>query len=402
MKIRIQPEFLLLIFLGLIMGILATVSMIYHGIVQFISIALVCICLFASVLHIRKFQKKSKIILLFAALVLIGYLLSCICVSAFAGKVKTADITPADKKEETAILLLSPGEIGQYNCQGALYRLKSYREVGLGGVRWWNMPVKAQQLKRNLNKIEKDSYIQTNQNLYDKLKSQLEDRYVLYNANLFGSPFIEEVIGEILQQGYDKIVVLNNFLVEQPYKEVVDRKILGVIEKSGIDAEVLFTFPLWNHDGLVSYYEQCILEKIQEISPEQVGVVLMARDFDKKAQQKFPQAVNRAEVFYNKIKESIVKNGYEGRKIRIAYIGHRKSGLKDTIDYLLDYGINKLVIVDVGFENQGIETEYLIPHLVEDKNLPEHVGTVFIGPWGDSDFLTRALLDRLNMVDGLR
>ncbi len=399
MKIRVKSNNLLLIFLALIMGITFAVSFVLHGAWQVILIVLLCICLFASVLHIRKFYKKPRIILLFAVLMLTGYLLSCIYMSSFSGRVKTGDITPAEINGGTAVLLLSPGEIDLYDSHSAIYRLKSCREAGLGGVRWWNIPFKAQQLKRSFNSIDGETCILTGQNLFDKLKAELGDRFELYCADLFGSPFIETVVDEILKKGYDKIIVLNNLLVEMPFKEVIDKKIIGVIEKSGNEAEVLFTFPLWNHDGIVSLYEQRILEKTQEISPEQVGVILVARGFDRKTQKEYPQAFDRAEVFYNKIKESLVKNGYDGRKIRIAYIGHRQSGVKDTLDYLLDYGINKLVIAAVGFESTGIETEYIIPRLAESRKLPENVGTVFIGPWGDSDYLVDALLDRLEMVN---
>ncbi len=401
MKIKGQQTFPLQLPLGLITGVFATMSMIFQGIMQIIFIVLLCLCLAASVLYVRKLPKKSRAVLLYIVLLVAGYLLSCAYVGAFLGRVDTGDITPVEKKEETAILLLSPGELTEYHYRDALYRLRVYRETGFGGVRWWNIPIKAQQLKNNLNKMERNTYTQINQNLYHKLEQSLGDRFKFYNASLFGAPFIETAVSQILNDGYQKIIILNNFLVEQPYKEVVDNKILKVIEKSRVDAEVKFTFPLWNHDGLISYYEQCILEKTQEISPEQIGVVLVARGTGRKSQRKFPKTLNREEVFYNKIKESIVKNGFESRKIRIAYLRHRRPGLKDAIDYLLDYGISKLVIVTAGFENPGIDTEYHIPRMIEGLDLPGGVDAVVIGTWGDSDFLVRALIDRLEMVDEL-
>ena len=223
------------------------------------------------------------------------------------------------QKTEMAILLLSPGN-HRIPLQKRFVPTGYKKKAGAGGVRWWNMPVKALQLKRNIKRMDGNVCIRTGENLYNKLSEALGEDFGLYSANLFGPPFIETTVEDILKDGYNKIVVLNNLLVEQPYKEVVDKKILKVIENSGMDAEVLFTFPLWNHDALVSYYEQGILEKTQEISPEQVGVVLVARGTGKRVRHEYPQAVNREQVFYDKIKESIMKNGYESRKIRIAYL----------------------------------------------------------------------------------
>jgi hypothetical protein len=69
------------------------------------------------------------------------------------------------------------------------------------------------------------------------------------------------------------------------------------------------------------------------------------------------------------------------------------------VDYLVDSGISKLVIVAAGFESPGVDTERLLPGIIEDMDLPQNVDTVFIGPWGDGDLLVRALLDRLEMMD---
>lgn len=399
MKFGLGYESLWLILLGIITGILAAASMVLHGAWQMVTTALLCISLIAFVFLIKKRRKKLQPVLVFLVVVLLGYLLCCIFVCAFLGRAKAGDINPADVREEPAILLLSPGEMTEYGSRSALYRLAIKREAGLENVRWWNTPYKAFQLRRSLKGMDKNNCILAGQNLYNKLKEELGEEFKLYSANLFGPPFIETAVESILNDGYKKIVVLNNLLVEQPYKEVVDTKILNIIKKSGVDAEVLFTFPLWNHDALVSYYEQGILEKTQEISPGQVGVVLVGKGSGRKVRDKYPQAVNRERVFFDKIKESIMKNGYESRKIRVAYLGGRKPGLEDAVDYLVDSGISKLVIVAAGFESPGVDTERLLPGIIEDMDLPQNVDTVFIGPWGDGDLLVRALLDRLEMMD---
>jgi len=400
-RIGLGYEYLWLILLGLATGVMAAACMILHGFWQIVTLVLLCVFLIVLVFSVKKRRKKTRAVLVYLAAVMLGYLLSCVFICAFLGRAETGDINPVERREETAILLLSPGEITEYSSRSALYRLAVERETGLGGVRWWNTPVKALQLKKNIERLDKDVCILTGQNLYNKLSEELGDGFALYSANLFGPPFIETVMGEILNNGYGKVVVLNNFLVEQPYKETVDNKLLSIIEKSNTDAEVLFTFPLWNHDALISYYEQCILEKTQEISPEQVGVVLVARGSSRRIRNKYPQAQNHEQVFYDKIKESIMKNGYESRKIRVAYLGGRQPGLEEAVDYLVDSGISKLVIVAAGFENPGVDTERLLPRIIEDMDLPQHVDTVFIGPWGDSDLLVRALLDRLEMMDVL-
>ena len=104
MKFGLGYESLWLILLGIITGILAAASMVLHGAWQMVTTALLCISLIAFVFLIKKRRKKLQPVLVFLVVALLGYLLCCIFVCAFLGRVKTGDINPADVREEPAIL----------------------------------------------------------------------------------------------------------------------------------------------------------------------------------------------------------------------------------------------------------------------------------------------------------
>jgi protoheme ferro-lyase len=399
MKGKFDIAYFLLMLLGFAVGILSTVCIMSENIVQIISIALICIFLLVTLYYLLKIRKKLWLIIFFILLMITGYLISCIYVNLFMGRVEVGEIDPSQQKEGTAVLLLSPGEIKEYSPNGAVYRLKAYRDTCVSNVSWWNIPLKVRGLKEGIKGIEGNTFPAENQSLYNKVSECYGEKYKVYNANLFGPPYLETVTKEILKDGYKRIIVLSNLLIQQPYKEVVDSKILKIIGERRLEAEVLFTFPLWNHDGLVSLYESRILEKTQENDPEQVGVILVARGYSKKNYEKFREAFKREEVFMNKIKESIVKNGYDGRKVRTAHLRYREPGLEEAVDYIMDSGVSKLVVVAAGYENSCIDTEYVIPEMLKAIKLPSGVETVYIGPWGDSDLLVKALGDRLKMVD---
>lgn len=405
MKTALGSETLLLIISGLLIGFFIAAAMVFHGIWQIVAIVVICICFFLFVILIRRRRKKNqkgtKMVLMFIGLVVLGYLLYCGFIHVLPGSIKTGGIDPSETKDGAAVLLFSPGEIAEYEYKSALYQLNMKRRTGVGGITWWNTPVKALCLKKDIKRVKGEEYLQTGENLCNKLSTGFDNRLGMYMANLYGPPFIETTIENILKDGYNKIIILNNFLTECSHKEIIDKKILETLKKSGVDAEVFVSFPLWNHDALASHYEQCILGNVQETKPEQVGVMLVAKGSSKKARNRWPKAVKGETVFYNKIKESLMKNGYESRKVRVAYLYHRQPGVKDTVKYLLGTGINKLVVVAAGYESPCIDTEWIIPRILENVNLPEHMDIVFLGPWGDNEHLIRALLTRLDMVDAL-
>ncbi len=348
---------------------------------------------------IKKHQRKMFILLSFAGIVILGYLLCCVHFCIFPGRINVDKISPSERRGEAAVLLLSPGELNEYVYKDVLYRLNIKRKVSTDGVRWWNLPVKALQIKRNIKKTIKGDCVEAGENLYNKLGSKIGDRFALYRANLFGPPFIETSVGDILRDGYDRIVVLNNSLVEQPYKEVIDSKILKTIDKSGVKAEVIFSFPLWNHDGLISYYGQSIMEKARETDPERVGVILIGKENNKKVRKMYPETVKQEAVFYNKIKENLMKNGYESRKIKVAYLCCRRMDIRDVANHLVECDIDKLIVAAAGFEGLNLDIERVLHRVFGRLNLPECVDMEFIGPWGDNDYLIEALMKRLEMVD---
>lgn len=390
---------ILLMILGLLMGILFAVSLICKNPIQIIAVVLMCICVLVTAYFIRKIPKKSRIILLYILLLLVGYLLSSIYVCTAMGKIAPEEITPAGESEYAAVLLLSPGEVKEFHIQGAVYRLKATKDAYGLNMRWWNTPFKVYGVKKGLKKMNTGVYSETNQQLYNKLKDTLGEQFCVYNANMFGPPYIETVVEEILRAGHKKIVVVNNFLIRDPYREVIDSKIHKIIETSQANVEVLHTFPMWNHDALANMYENRIMEKIQENDVEKVGIILVTRGCSKKTLEKYEEAYKREEVFLNKIRESIVKNGYDGRKIKIAYLNYRDPDLKQTIDYLLDSGVSKLVVAAAGFENSSIQTDYLIPRIIEKFDIPPEIEVEYVGSWGDSDVLVKALVDRLRIVN---
>ena len=111
-------------------------------------------------------------VLIFAGAAILGYLLYCVFVSAFPGRIDIEEISPSDRKQEMAILLLSPGN-HRIPLQKRFVPTGYKREAGAGGVRWWNMPVKALQLKRNIKRMDGNVCIRTGENLYNKLSEAL-------------------------------------------------------------------------------------------------------------------------------------------------------------------------------------------------------------------------------------
>jgi len=161
---------------------------------------------------------------------------------------------------------------------------------------------------------------------------------------------------------------------------------------------VSFTYPLWNHDAVASIYENRILYKTQETSPEQVGIVLIGKGCSGKALQIYADGYKGEEVFLNKIKEGMIKNGYDSRKMRIAYLKYRKPSVEEEVEYLLDSGVNRIAVVAAGYENPCIETEYSIPKLLSKIKIPKGTEILYIGSWEDDDLLVKALGDRLKIV----
>jgi protoheme ferro-lyase len=397
MKARFDTTYLGLMASALVIGILSTVYMVYRGAVQVISIVLICMLLFGTVFCFRKVQKKSKVAALLVMVLVFGYLLSCVFMYRFMGNVTVREVVPELISDNAAVLLISPGEVRDYDPNSAIYRLKACRETGVYRVRWWSIPYRVWRLKRDISKTG-ESQSAINQSLFNKLQQRLGDRYTVYNANLFGSPYIETVVSQALKEGFNRLIVLNNFIVEQPYKDAINNRIAGVMEQNKLAGEVRFTYPLWNHDALVSMYEKRIVERTQESIPEDVGVILVARGYERATSDRYSRAYKGEKVYLDKICESLMKNGFNSRKMITAYLRYKDPGLEESIEYLLDTGVKKIVIAAAGFESPCIDTEYLIPKALSGYKMHDNIERVYIGSWEDDDCLVGALVDRLDMT----
>jgi protoheme ferro-lyase len=397
MKARFDITYLGLLASSLVIGILTTVCMVYRGIAQVISVVLACALLIGTGLRFRRVQRKIKTAALLLLFVIIGYLLCCLFIYMFVGNVEVREVVPQSKREDIAVILVSPGEIKGFDPGSAVYRLKVCRETGAYRVRWWNIPYRVWGLKKDISNIG-ESHSEINQSLFNKLQQHLDDTYTVYNANLYGWPYIETVVSQALRDGFSRLIVLNNFIIEQPYKETINNRVMKVMEQNRLQGEISYTYPLWNHNDLVSMYEKRIVEKTQESLPEDIGIVLVARGYERTFSDKYREAVKREKVFLDKICESLMKNGYDSRKIRTAYLRYKEPGLKESIEYLLDTGVRKIVIAAAGFESPCIDTEYVIPRILSDYKMHDDIERIYIGSWADDDCLVEALAERLEMA----
>lgn len=384
---------------GFLIGMLLTVFMVYQNPLQLAALVLALVCLLGTVYLVGKANIKFRTVIVYLALILAGYLLTSALVSGIAGNMGAEKVVSRGESQQTAVLLLSPGEIREFNPHQAVYRLKVLKETCCYDIKWWNMPFKVYSLKRAVKKLGDNPFPEVNQSLYNKVQENLGAQFRVYNANLLGPPYIEWVVKEIIRAGHSKMVVLCNFLVFEPYRDFIDSKIRGVLEKSEGDMEVLYTFPLWNHDAIAILYENRIMEKVQENVPEDVGIVLVAKGASDRACEKYQDGYKREQVFFNKVKENLVKNGYDSRKVKVAYLRYQEPGLREAIDYLLDSGVRKLVIAAAGLENYNIESQLAVKKIIGDSNIPRHVEVEYVDCWGDSDLLVKALVDRLRVVN---
>lgn len=398
MKLKFDITYIWIISLGLAVGVLSTVSMMAGSSLRIIATVILCLCLIGVLFYTFKFEKKLKIITAIVLVMMLGYLLSCLYISAFMGRISVDEAASSLENTGTAVLLVSPGEMGGYTANGAVYRLKAGKDTYTSGASWWSIPIRAGSLRKNFKGMDKNIVSEISQSLYNKMNEEHGSGYTVYNAGLFGPPYLETVTREILKNGHDRIIVLINFLIQQPYQETISGKIARVMEDSKLSAEVNFTYPLWNHDAVASIYENRILSKTREISPEQVGIVLIGRECSSKALRIYSDAYKCEEVFFNKIKENMVKNGYDSRKMRTAYLKPRKPSVEEEIEFLLDSGVNRIVVAAAGYENPCAETEHGIPGLLSRVKVPRGTEIMYIGSWEDDDLLVKALGDRLKIA----
>ncbi|SHJ56022.1 hypothetical protein [Tepidibacter formicigenes] len=323
---------------------------------------------------------------LFIGFILAHFILNFLVIVFFQDRLELKELESTDKREnKTAVVLVYDGEDKKYNLKQRareIYqrnRLYSFLNMNYKLYKYKNM---YQDL--GSSQFKNKSYITRN-----SLSERLGKNYIVVNSNLYTTPYIEEILIDLVNKGYKDIILCPIFFTEGKDYDLLRKRInnMGILK---YEINIKLTDLFWNSQVLAKVYKNKILESIDN-KDKTIGVLLVGLEEKNNLEEDI--------IFREKIKKYLKDEKIYDIKIKLPLLENHKKDIIKTGDELLEYGIDSLclVIPTSLFETVYIRT--LAEHILEKLDIPNETRFHYIGPFNEDEVFIDELYKKIKLAE---
>ncbi|PIG92551.1 ferrochelatase [Gloeocapsopsis sp. IPPAS B-1203] len=292
--------------------------------------------------------------------------------------------------DRVAVLLMGYGEVESYED------FANYNEQALNlltakfaPVPTWIYPPLAKVLAlfdRHEWDHQHDHFISPHNAIFEQQRAGIEkhlqqqwgDRVQVFKAFNFCAPFLpEQVLAEIKDQGFDKILIYPLLVVDSIFTSGIAveqvNKALALTdgEEHWVKAQ-RYIPSFYNESAYIGLMARLVEEKIASdlaaaYLPSQIGIVLMNHGCPHKAKG-FTSGITESEALYEQVREQLI---YRYPLISVGWLNHDTPLIEWTqpnatvaAKNLIELGAKAIVFMPIGFATENHETLLDVDHII--------------------------------------
>jgi protoheme ferro-lyase len=331
-----------------------------------------------------------------------GYFITCTAALKPNDQKNAFFIAPkaAGTKGHTAIIFFTHGEPRTYEGSFDAW-LEAIDEMDETGVPFVPKPFRPFFFKK-----VRDEYFRVggsfHNTIHGRMMDQLQEAYrekIDKNARFYLSysddkPHPDEMAVKAINDGADKIILLNVWLTDSDHSEH-GRKIIEALHPEKHGVKMCITDTLWNSALMKHMIVNRANRATGSESKADVGILLVAHGQPAEWDKIFKKQPEQENIFRQETKKLLIAEGYKEQNIELAYMEFKQPAIKEAVKQLLQNGVKKILVSPVNISAESIHSEHEIPSFVAAADVPPDVATVHLGAWNDDQYVIDALLEKL-------
>jgi hypothetical protein len=163
------------------------------------------------------------------------------------------------------------------------------------------------------------------------------------------------------------------------------------VEEFGIPLE--FSGPLWNSNTLHRMFLEEANAAIGDMDKSKVGVILVGHGQPDEWDIEFPTETQQELIFREQILDLFIEDGYLPENLGLAWMSFKEPKPAELVEELLSNGVEKIVFFSAAISADSIHSQYDIPELIYEAQIPDHVQVINLGAWNDHPLTIQAITE---------
>jgi len=401
-------KWVFLLSLSMTLGILVVQFLIAHPLQMSIFLFFSTVSAFGVVVFIF-FQFNSKRMLPIALIVVlvsfsIGYLIQT---QIFLAREDSRPLPELTREKgspglgHTAIIYFTHGEPETYDPIGWINQFKEFDEQGISFIPVVARPFFVFQLRNAYLRVGSSHHRQMHQQMLNSLEKEFrlqgDQTTKFYLSFLDDTPRPDAAVIQALNEGATHIIVSEIFLTISNHtaegEELIDE--LNVEEYG---ATLDFTGPLFDSETLRTMFVQRVKEHIGDSDPSKVGVLLVGHGQPEEWDLEWPTETEQEIGFRLDVLTKFEQAGFHPNNLSMAWMSFREPKPATKVEEFVENGAEKVVFFSAAISADSIHSQYDIPELVNQANVPDGFPILNLGAWNDDPIVIQAIKEKINTI----
>lgn len=303
-------------------------------------------------------------------------------------------------KGHTAVVYFTHGEPETYDPIGWVNQFREFDEQGIPFVPLLVRPLFAYSLRKHYLIVGRSNH----RFMHHQMIKALERRYreqgdsstQFYLSFLDDSPTPEAGAIMALNDGCSRMVVSEVFLTVSNHTAEGENQIkeLEVEERFGVP--VRFTGPLYDSETLKRMFVERANANLAGVDKAKVGVLLVGHGQPDEWDEEWPTETEQEIGFRESVLDRLVEDGFRRENVSLAWMEFKEPHPAPKVEEFVANGVERVLYFSAAISADAMHSQYDVPALVEQADVPEDIELVNLGAWNDDPIVIQAIKEKID------
>ena len=300
-----------------------------------------------------------------------------------------------------AVIYFTHGEPETYDPIGWINQFNEFDRQGIDFIPLIARPFFAHQLRNAYLKVgsshHHQMHLQMLQSLEDAFRQEGDKTTQFYISFLDDDPRPDAAVIQALNDGASHIIVSELFLTISNHTAEGEELIHALnVEEYG--ATLQFTGPMYDSETLRSMFIQRTADHIGDTEPSKVGVLLVGHGQPDEWDVEWPTETEQEISFREAVLKDFDEAGYLPENLSLAWMSFKEPKPAPKVEEFVANGVEKIVFFSAAISADSIHSQYDIPELVYEAQVPDGFPILNLGAWNDDPIVIQAIKEKIDLI----
>jgi protoheme ferro-lyase len=300
----------------------------------------------------------------------------------------------------TAVVYFTHGEPETYDPIGWINQFNEFDEQGIPFIPLVARPSFFHQLRQKYLQVGKSDHRKMHQQMIRSLeqayRAEGDTTTRFYLSFLDDNPRPDAAAIQALNDGASKLVVSEVFLTISNHtaegEELIEA--LNIEEEYGIPVE--YTGPLYDSETLKSMFIHRADAHIGDTDKSKVGVLLVGHGQPDEWDVEWPTETEQEISFREDVLKLLEEDGYKRENLGLAWMEFKEPKPAEKVEEFVSNGVEKVLFFSAAISADAIHSQYDIPALVNEAQVPDGFPLINLGAWNDDPIVIQAIKEKID------